>query len=176
MAEHFERHKLSTDCGIPDVCERIVPIWVVVLDNAPTVVMFLLGALLVWQIRPAFSMLFLLYCGLSIVMFWCLICPWCHHFGTSGCPCGYGRIAPLFFKKRTGKEFKRVFRQNIGIVFPCWIIPLGTGIYLLVMRFSWALFSLFLSFCIVGFVLIPAISRFVGCKSCAIKDECPWMS
>ncbi len=99
MAEHFERHKLSTDCGVPDVCERIVPTWVVVLDNAPTVVMLLLGALLVWQVKPVFSMLFLLYCGLSIVMFWRLICPWCHHFGTSGCPCGYGRIAPLFFQK-----------------------------------------------------------------------------
>jgi hypothetical protein len=34
---------------------------------------------------------------------------------------------------------------------------------------------LFIAFVIVGFVLIPAISRFVGCKGCEIKDQCPWM-
>jgi hypothetical protein len=28
----------------------------------------------------------------------------------------------------------------------------------------------------VGFILIPAISKFVGCKSCEIKADCPWMS
>jgi phosphatidylglycerophosphate synthase len=155
---------------------RIVPGWVVVLDNAPTVLMFFLGSALIWKVRPLFSALFLLYCILSIFMFWYLICPWCRHFGTSGCPCGYGRISSRIFKRRSGKEFKKVFRQNIGILLPCWVLPLGTGIYLLWIRFSWALLSLFLSFCIVGFILISAISRFVGCRWCTIRDECPWMS
>jgi len=156
--------------------EKTVPTWVVVLDNAPTAVMFLLGSALVWKVSPTFSVLFLVYCILSIFMFWYLICPWCHHFGTSGCPCGYGTISSRIFERRTGKEFKRVFRRNIGIVFPCWIIPFGTGIYLLWTGFSWGLFSLFLSFCIVGFALIPALSKFIGCRWCTTRDECPWMS
>jgi hypothetical protein len=176
MPKPLEKHNHGADCGIPDACERIVPTWLIILDNAPTIVMFILGSAVVWQIGAFFSVLFLLYCSLSIVMFWYLICPWCHHFGTSGCPCGYGRISSRLFKRRTGKEFKRVFRRNISIVFPCWIVPLVTGTYLSWTRFSWAVFSLFLSFCLVGFILIPAISRFVGCKSCNIRNECPWMS
>ncbi len=174
MAERLEKN--AADCGIPAVCERIVPVWLVILDNAPTILMFFLGSALIWQIHPVYSMLFLIYCGLSIVLFWRLICPWCHHFGSSACPCGYGKISSLFFKRKTGKEFRKVFRKNIGILFPCWIVPLGTGLYLLRTQFAWSLLSLFLSFCLVGFVLIPAISRFVGCRSCEIKAECPWMS
>jgi hypothetical protein len=166
----------EADCGIPIACERVVPIWLVAVDNVPTIVMFLLGSALIWKIEPVFSLAFLIYCGFSIVFFWRFICPWCHHFGGSGCPCGYGRIASRFFQRRTGKEFKKVFRQNICVLFPCWIIPLGAGLYLLWTKFSWSLFSLVLSFCLVGFVLIPAISKFVGCKSCEIKADCPWMS
>ena len=176
MAESFNKNDSGADCGIPNACERIVPTWLIVLDNAPTVVMFLLGSALIWNISRLFSILFLIYCSLSIILFWGLICPWCNHFGTAGCPCGYGRIASRLFKRRRGKEFRRVFRQNIIVVFPCWFIPLGTGIYLLWTRFSLMLFSLFLAFCLVGFVMIPAISRLVGCKSCKFKDECPWMS
>ncbi len=176
MAEPFEKCVRGADCGIPDACERIVPIWLIILDNAPTVVMFLLGSALIWEVSPIYSMLFLVYCGLSIIMFWRLICPWCHHFGTTGCPCGYARIASRLFERKTGKDFKKIFTQNIGVVFPCWFVPLGTGIYLLWTRFNWSLFFLFLAFCLVSFILIPSISRFIGCKSCKNKNECPWMS
>jgi hypothetical protein len=174
MAERLDNN--AADCGIPIVCERIIPAWLVLLDNIPTIVMFFLGSALIWKIHPIFSMLFLIYCGLSIVLFWRLICPWCHHFDGSGCPCGYGKISSRFFKRKTGKEFKKVFRQNIGILFPCWIIPFATGLYLLWTKFTWPLFSLLLSFCLVGFVLIPAISKFIACRSCEIKADCPWMS
>jgi hypothetical protein len=166
----------ETHCGIPIACERIVPAWLIALDNAPTVVMFFLGSALIWNISPIFSMAFFVYCDLSIILFWRLICPWCHHFDSSGCPCGYGKLASRFFRRRTGREFKKVFRQNICIMFPCWFVPLGAGIYLLWTQFSYAMLNLFLSFCLVGFILIPAISKFVGCKSCTIKADCPWMS
>ena len=47
MAKPLEKHEHGADCGIPDACERIVPTRVVILDNAPTVVMFILGAALI---------------------------------------------------------------------------------------------------------------------------------
>jgi hypothetical protein len=31
-------------------------------------------------------------------------------------------------------------------------------------------------FSIIGFLIIPLISKFVGCKNCEIKDDCPWMT
>ncbi len=32
-----------------------------------------------------------------------------------------------------------------------------------------------ITFSIVGFLIIPLISKLVGCKNCEIKEECPWM-
>jgi hypothetical protein len=176
MAEPLKHDLLGADCNIPNACDRNVPAWLIALDNAPTAVLFLLGTAIVWNLHPILSLIFLGYCCLSIVLFWKLICPWCHHFGTAGCPCGYSRIAARLFKRKTGKEFRRVFRRNIVVVFPCWFFPLGVGIYRLWTAYSPVLLFLFLTFCLVGFVLIPAISKFVGCRSCDVKDQCPWMS
>jgi len=171
-----ENSEIGNHCGIPDACDREVPVWLITLDNVPTLTMYFLGAALIWKVGWIYSVLFFVYCIVSIALFWRLICPWCHHFDTGRCPCGYGKIAPRFFVKKSGKNFKNVFRRNIAVVFPSWIIPFGVGLYLLATEYSRGTLVLFVSFCIVGFVLIPAISRLVGCKSCEIKHDCPWMS
>ena len=171
-----EEGSVATDHGVPVECTRSVPGWVVALDNVPTVVMFVLGAALVWLVWWPLSVVFIAYCCLSIVLFWRLICPYCHHFDTRACPCGYGVIASRLFGRREGPDFRTVFKQRIGIMFPAWIVPFVAGVYLLWTDPSWDVLGLLLAFCIVGFVLIPAISKYVGCKGCEIKDDCPWMS
>jgi len=162
------------DCGIPNKCTRVVPGSIVAIDNIPTVTMFILGAILVWWVWWPLSIPFLIYCGLSIVLFWALICPYCNHFNTKACPCGYGVIAPRYFKFRGSKHFAKVFRKNIAVMFPCWIVPTIAGIYLLWTHLTILVAGVFIAFCIVGFALIPTISRFVGCAGCEIKDQCPW--
>jgi hypothetical protein len=166
----------TVDCGIHNFCERVVPSWLVLLDNLPTVIMFLLGAVLagfVWRPLAIFMMLYSLF---SIIMFWRLICRHCGHFGTRACPCGYGVVAAWCFDRKEGSDFRKVFRKNIAIMYPCWFIPLGAGIYLLYARFSRDILVVFSAFILVGFVLIPAISRFVGCKGCNLRQQCPWMT
>jgi hypothetical protein len=164
------------NCSIHDACERIVPSWIVFLDNVPTAIMFLLGTILVGFVWWPLAILMLIYNLSSIVMFWALICPCCPHFGMRACPCGYGVVAARYFSSKEGRNFRKVFRKNIAIMFPCWFIPLGAGIYLLYARFSMNLLMIFVAFVVIGFVLIPAISRFVGCKGCELKEQCPWMS
>ena len=166
----------AKDCGIPVECGREVPTWLVALDNVPTAVMFMLGVALLWLVWWPLAVVFLVYCCLSIVLFLGLICPYCHHFDTKACPCGYGAIAPRLFERRGGADFRVVFRQRIGIMFPAWIVPFCVGVYLLWLDPSQYVLGLILAFCLVGFVLIPAISRFVGCKGCEVRDECPWMT
>ena len=168
--------EVESDCGIPVECGRAVPGWLVALDNLPTAVMFALGATLIWLAWWPLAVAFLAYCALSIVLFWRLICPYCHHFDTRACPCGYGVVAPRLFRRRGGAEFRRVFRQRIGIMFPAWFLPLGVGVHLLWSGFSWLPMGLLVGFCVVAFALIPAISRFVGCRGCEIRGECPWMT
>jgi hypothetical protein len=166
----------NANCGIPNSCERTVSAWLILLDNIPTAGLFMLGALLLGTLWWPLAIAILLYDFLAIILFWGLICRHCQHFGTKACPCGYGLVAPRFFNKLGCNNFREVFRKNIIIMFPCWFIPLGVGAYLLLARFSPAILILFLLFVIVGFIVIPAISRLVGCRRCDLKKECPWMA
>jgi hypothetical protein len=165
----------NENCSINDACGRVVPMWLILLDNIPTAAMFLLGAAIAGMVWWPLAIFMLLYNLSSIVMFWGFICRHCPHFGTQACPCGYGAIAPRYFNKKEGSNFRKIFRKNIAIMYPCWFFPFGAGIYLLCTRFSNDILVIFLAFCVIGFVLIPVISKFVGCKGCNIKDQCPWM-
>lgn len=164
------------ECGIHPKCTRVVPSWIVLADNIPTFSMFVLGTILIWMIWWPFAVAYALYCGLSIVLFWGLICPYCHHFDTRACPCGYGVLAPMVFKPKEGKDFRAVFRQNIAIMFPTFFIPPVAGAVLLYYDFSYLVLGLLIAFAVVAFAIIPLISKFVGCKGCEIKDQCPWMT
>jgi hypothetical protein len=152
-----------------------IPAWLVLLDNVPTFILFGLGAIIVYQVSTIGALIFIIYSLFSVVFFWARICPFCHHYNTFACPCGYGAISARLFKQRKDKSFKKVFRQNIGIVFPNWFVPFAIAIYMLVARYTNEILILTIAFSLIGFVIIPLISRFVGCKNCEIKEDCPWM-
>ncbi len=166
--------ELRNDIESPCI-KRKIPFWLVLLDNVPTLILFVLGAIIVYQVSTIGAMIFVVYSLFSVVFFWARICPFCHHYNTLACPCGYGAISAKLFKERQGKSFKKVFRQNIGIVFPNWFVPFAIAIYLLATRYTNELFILTIAFSLIGFVVIPLISRLVGCKNCEIKEDCPWM-
>lgn len=171
--EMTSRKAVERDCDIPNDCKRVVPKWMVAADNLPTVAMFAVGSIILFLLWWPLALIYALYCALSIVMFWAFICPYCSHFGTGACPCGYGSVAPRYFKKKQG-EFPKVFKKNIVIMFPCWIVPVLGGIYILYSAFSILVAILFLAFCIDAFAVIPGISRFIGCRDCENKEGCPW--
>jgi len=167
--------QLNKDFAAPCHSTKI-PLWLVLLDNIPTLLLFVLGVLIINILSTTLAIIFAVYTLFSIVWFWAKICPYCHHYGTQACPCGYGAISPLFFKRNNTKSFKKVFRQNILIVFPNWFVPAGIAGYLLINRFSLELLFLTISFSVIGFIIIPLISKLVGCKNCEIKEDCPWMA
>ena len=164
------RNDIESPCS-----KRKIPLWLVFLDNIPTLILFVLGSIIVYQISTIGAVVFFVYALLSVVFFWARICSFCHHYNTLACPCGYGAISAKLFKKRQDKSFKKVFRQNIGIVFPNWFVPFAIAIYLLATRYTIEILILTIAFSLIGFVVIPLISRYVGCKNCEIKEDCPWM-
>jgi hypothetical protein len=155
---------------------RRIPLWLVLLDNIPTLLLFILGVMIIYRLSPVFAILFGAYTLFSVVWFWGKICPYCHHYGTYACPCGYGAISPRFFGKKESKSFKKVFRHNLIIVFPNWFVPFGVALYLLLTHYSAYILVLTIIFSVIGFIIIPLISKEVGCKNCEIKDDCPWMT
>lgn len=173
-ANNQEQEKSGNHCESP--ChDKKIPLSLVLLDNIPTIILFALGTAIICRISWIGAIIFVIYALASIVLFWARICPYCHHYGTYACPCGYGALSAKFFRKRNDQPFKKVFKQNIGIQFPNWFVPFGVAIYLLITQYSTGLLVLTIAFCLIGFVLIPLVSKLVGCKNCAIKEDCPWM-
>jgi hypothetical protein len=155
---------------------REIPLWLVMLDNVPTVIFFTLGFLIINKLSTIIAIIFGSYALFSVVWFWAKICPFCHHFNTFACPCGYGVISSKLFKKGTGKSFNKVFRRNISIQFPNWFVPLVFAVYLVSSSYTKEILVLSIFFVLIGFVIIPLISKFVGCKNCEIREDCPWMT
>lgn len=153
-----------------------IPLWLVLLDNLPTILLLILGFLIIRQLTLTGAVLYGIYAGISIIWFWAKICPYCHHYDTYACPCGYGIISSKIFKRKDGKSFRKVFRNNLGIQYPNWFVPLAVAIYLLITSYTKGILFLTFFFIIVGFIVIPAISKLVGCKNCEIKEDCPWMN
>jgi hypothetical protein len=157
-------------------CTRSIPLRLVLLDNIPTLAMYGLGTWIMVHFSGLSALLYAIYAVSGIIWFWGRICPYCHHFGTKACPCGYGVLSAMIFKPKQGKSFRRIFRRNIIYLFPGWFVPPAVSVYLLIREYSLSLIIITLAFSMVAFILIPVISKMVGCKDCEIRDECPWMS
>ncbi len=161
--------------GIPCSSKKI-PLWLVLLDNIPTMLLFILGFLIIEKISLVLAILFAAYTIFSVVWFWAKICPYCHHYDTHACPCGYGVISSRFFRRKDNRSFRKVFSRNIGIQYPNWFVPFAVAIFLIITRYSMEILVITILFALVGFVIIPLISKLVGCRNCEIKNECPWMA
>jgi len=155
---------------------RKIPLWLVLLDNIPTLLLFVLGFIIIYQVSFSWAIAFGTYAVFSVVWFWAKICPYCHHYDTFACPCGYGKISSMFFRRKENKSFRKVFRRNLGIQFPNWFVPLAVAVYLIITAYSEPILYLTISFVVIGFIVIPVISKLVGCRNCEIKEDCPWMT
>jgi hypothetical protein len=57
-----------------------IPVWLVMLDNILTLLLFVLGFLIVLQISLLAAIAFGIYTLISVVWFWAKICPYCHFY------------------------------------------------------------------------------------------------
>jgi hypothetical protein len=81
------------------------------------------------------------------------------------------------FLFRDETKFQEAFNKNIAIVFPYWIVPLITGGYLLYISYPEIpifILIVYIAAMVDGFVMVPLVSKNVGCKECPTRDECPW--
>jgi hypothetical protein len=141
--------------------------------------MVLAGAMVI-GIAMRFSISGLVIAGLYIVYgiggaFWIIyfLCPHCCFYGTNFCPCGYGKISAMMRKPVSVRDFRKMFRRHIPVIVPLWFIPpvvALSGRYSLLLVITTGLFIL------VGFVILPLVSRHRSCSTCGQKDNCPWMT
>lgn len=161
--------KINTENNAVHCLSREIPLWLILLDNIPTLLLFLIGFLIIYQTTLIGAIVFGIYALFSVVWFWAKICTYCHHFDTSSCPCGYGIISAKIFKRKENKSFKKVFRRNIGIQFPNWFIPLAVAIYLFSTNYSKTILYLTISFVIIGFATIRPYQNWLDARTARLK-------
>jgi len=102
-----------------------------------------------------------------------MVCPYCYHYTACTCPAGYHYISTRFFEPKEGRDFADQFRRSIVVIFPGWFLPPVLGLHLLVVDFSWPVAVVVLLFCLVGFWILPKVSR-RRCEECENAESCPW--
>lgn len=151
------------------------------INNIPYLAMTVLGTIifvvalsgLAWGLITAGA--YLTYGLMGAFWIMIFVCPYCRYWNTKFCPCGYGRIAAKFRKKKPIEYFSEKFKKHIPVIVPLWFIPVLVGVPLVIRSFSWTLLVLLVVFALEAFVILPLVSTKYGCKGCPQKDSCPWM-
>ncbi len=151
------------------------------INNIPYAAMTVLGTIIfvaalggsVWGLIAAGA--YLAYGLMGAFWIMIFVCPFCGYWNTKSCPCGYGRIAAKFCKKKPIECFSEKFKQHIPVIVPLWFIPVLVGVPLVIRSFSWTLLVLLVVFALDAFVVLPLVSTKHGCKECPQRDTCPWM-
>ena len=153
-------------------CLAHYPWRVPLLENAVWVAVYLLGAAILGQVHPAAAGAYLVY---SLVCMYLvlprLVCTSCSYYGQT-CHSGQGRIASWLFASRPQTGFGAAFR-HMRLAAPVFLVPLLSGIVLLVLRFSLALAVSTVLFGVLALGVTRFITTRLGCPSCQQRHVCP---
>ncbi len=156
-------------------CYENYPFWIVFFSNFVSIAIYLIGALIIYQIGLIWLILYLIFIVILEVRLIKGHCTDCYYYGKT-CAFGKGRISSLFFKKGDVNKFCKMHMTWKDIVpdFLVSIIPTIAGIALLVIHFNWVI----LVFVIILFLLTSTGNGIVrgqlACKHCKQREiGCP---
>ena len=147
------------------------PILTIIFRNALNIAIFLLGAVILAGFGEWVSIVYLAYC--TVMMIWVMRfrCKYCYYFDKL-CVAGFGKIAPLFFKKGNDEDFPKYIKY-VYQLFLTYLAPLIGGIILLIIQFSLVRLVLVLCLTLIAFVFSERFMRHFGCVYCKQQEDCP---
>lgn len=151
------------------------PFWIIIISNLVTILIYLIGAIIIYQIGLIWLILFLII--IAILEFRLIKghCTDCYYYGKT-CAFGKGKICSIFFKKGDSKNFckMQITWKDIMPDFMVSLIPAIIGIVLLIKEFSWFLLSLVIILFILSFAGNGFVRGNLACKYCKQKKiGCP---
>ena len=148
-----------------------------VAEDLPTLVMFILGAIILLLAGPRtrwlYALLYLAFCAFALLWFMRFICSHCVNAYKNWCPGVFGNIASKFFEQRSLETFKESFKRNIVVLYLCWLVPPIAALYQLVTNYTYRMLIALIAFSLVAFVILPLASKGNSCANCATRSECP---
>jgi hypothetical protein len=151
------------------------PAGMVFLAVVQSILIYALGAYILFQFSVWVMVLFLVYCLLIEFKVLKHSCVNCYYYGKF-CGLGRGKICSLFFKKGNPKNFckRQISWKDLIPDFLVSIIPLIAGIILLIMGFKWHILIILILLLILAFPGTGFIRGNFACKYCKQREiACP---
>ncbi len=143
------------------------PWHIVAIVNLITFTLYGVGIYLLYVIMPLLALIYIFYLIYLEIQFYKKRCTCCYYYGKT-CAFGKGRIAAVLFKKDNDREFSNrqiCFKDILPQMFIS-IIPVVSGIYLLIKDFNWLVVALTVWPFVVMFAGNPVIYGKLACRSC----------
>ena len=136
---------------------------------------YLIGAVIIYMTGLAWLILYLIFLGILEFRLMKGHCVKCYYFGKT-CAFGRGKLSSIFFKKGNSNEFNKMNMTWKSILpdFLVSLIPLVTGIVLLIEDFDWILLSMVVLLIILTFAGNAFVRSQRACKYCKQRQRgCP---
>jgi hypothetical protein len=151
------------------------PIWIVLLSNLVTLLIYLLGICIMFQWGILWMILYIVYILILEVSLMKKSCVHCSYYGKS-CAFGRGKLSSVFFKKGNSRKFsqKEMSCKDIIPDFLVSIVPIAVGIVLLIINFTWLLVLNIIIIALLSSLGNSLIRGSLACKFCKQrKAGCP---
>lgn len=151
------------------------PFWIVFFSNLVSILTYLIGSFIIYQIGITWLILYLLFIGILEFRLIRNHCVSCYYYGKT-CAFGKGKISSLFFKKGDAKNFckKDITWKAMIPDFMVSLIPAIVGIVLLIKDFDWIVLSSVIALLLLASLGSGMIRTKLACKYCRQREiGCP---
>lgn len=151
------------------------PCRTVIISNAVSIAICLAGAYIMYQLGIVWLLAYLLYILALEIRLMKNSCINCYYYGKF-CAFGKGKLSSLFFKKGDPNVFlnRKITWKDILPDFLVSLIPLVTGIVLLILEFNWIILLLIAVLVILSSAGNGFVRGTLACKFCKQREiNCP---
>jgi hypothetical protein len=156
-------------------CHERYPTVTVVLSNLVSLLIYVIGAYILYRINLVFAVIYLLFILFLEFRLMGRHCVDCYYYGKI-CAFGKGSLSSLFFSKGNPERFNRknITWKDIVPDFLVFIVPVIAGILLLVQDFSWTILVLIIALVFLGFFGNAMVRGQLACRHCKQREiGCP---
>jgi hypothetical protein len=152
-------------------CYENYPLWIVILSNMVSLFIYAMGAFVIYNVGWIWITVFVIYIAWLEIRLLRRSCVNCYYYGKV-CAFGKGKVSCLFFKKGDTNRFKQdtITWKDIVPDVMVSLIPIVTGIVLLVIDFNWLILSMVLLLLLLSSIGNGLIRASLACKYCKQRE------
>jgi len=164
---------MSPDNSAP--CLDRYPAWAVAVCTAVSVTTYVIGAYLMYRAWPPLAMAYLAFVLFLEIRLLRGHCVDCAYYGKV-CAFGKGVVSAWFFPRGDPARFcqRKISWIDILPDFLVTLVPMATGILLLVWQFDWLILTLVVILFLLGFAGTGLVRTRIACRYCRQRElGCP---